>query len=450
MDTLTILPSRSAYADGQSIERYISHGHGAYLYDRDGRRYFDAAGGSGSVILGHGDGWIAEVLASQARRLTLFPGRLAASEVVERYVRQLTDFAPDRIDRAVLYSSGSDAVEAAIKLVLQYHSMLGATRRHKILGRAASYHGNTLAGLAAGGFIKRRKPYETTLPQLRKPAPCQCGAWDRPKQSSACQLECIASLEAAIEHEGPETVAAFIAEPVVGAALSAAVPGPMYFQRVREVCDRYGILFIADEVMTGFGRTGERFAMQHWGVTPDLIICGKAISGGYFPLSALLVHRDLADMFRDRKQMFQNGHTHACSPLASAVGAHVLDRIESEGLVANARLQGTALLDALQDRIRHPLVKEVRGLGLMIGIEFCGPDGGAAAPGTAERFQRLAMEREVLVYPSSGSAESEAGEHLMLLPPLNIDDRHVDFLVDRLAAAIDDLGEMTGRGMATC
>lgn len=441
---LAVLSSRAAYADRQATFRPISHGLGPFLFDASGQRFFDAAGGSGSLILGHGDLRLAEALAEQAKKLTVFPGRHMAYELVETYAARLVEFAPPGICRAIVYSSGSDAVEAAMKLAIQSQRARGMLEKVKVIGREASYHGNTLMDLSAGGFIRRRKPYEAALPGITKAAPAHCPGCVFGLRPDACALECAASIEHAILAEGPETVAAFIAEPVVGAALSAGVPDDRYFARVREICDRYDVFLIADEVMTGFGRTGRRFAIEHWGVQADIIVAGKAISAGYFPLSALLVHECVATPLETLRQPFENGQTHACSPLGSAVGLHVLDRIESEGLVFNAQTRGAQLQAMLRAELMSPWIGNIRGLGLMIGLDLIDATGAGPTPrvGLADLFQRLAMSQGLIVYSSSGSARSEAGEHFLLLPPLNIEDHHVQFMVDALARALRDLDRL--------
>lgn len=444
MDHSAVLSSRVAYANRRARYIPISHGSGPYLFDTDGRRFFDAGCGSGSLIFGHADSRLAAVLAEQAAKLTVFPSRRMASEIVDTYAARLIRFAPREMARAIVYSSGSDAVEAAIKLALQYQRARGAPGKVKVIGRQASYHGNTLAGLGAGGFVRRRKPYESILSHAAKAAPAHCPRCVFGGTPDACAVECASSVEKAFLDEGPETVAAFIAEPVVGAAASAAVPDDRYFSLVRRICDRYDVLLIADEVMTGFGRTGRRFALERWDVVADLIVAGKAIGAGHFPLSALLVHERVAAWLESLGQAFENGHTHACSPLGSAVGLHVLERIESEGIVANASARGERLLAALQAQLTSPWIANVRGRGLMVGFDLADAERpGAPAPaGLADRYQELAMQRGLIVYTGSGSAGSEEGEHILLLPPLDIDDRHVDIIVEALAAAAADLDRL--------
>jgi adenosylmethionine-8-amino-7-oxononanoate aminotransferase len=332
-------------------------------------------------------------------------------------------------------------VEASIKLAIQYHRASSSSHKTKIIGRHASYHGNTLAGLAAGGFLYRREPYRSVLANTSKAAPAHCSSCFFGLTPQTCALECAASVEQAILAEGPETVAAFIAEPVVGAALSGAVPDARYFAAVREICDRHNVLLIADEVMSGFGRTGLNFAVKHWNIEPDIIVAGKAMSAGYFPISALLVHQRISARLEKINQPFQNGHTHACSPLASAVGLHVLDRIEADCLMENARARGAEILEALRQRSGSGWIANPRGLGLMIGFDLLDTSVSPPAPrpGLADLFHRLALAHGLIVYPSSGSACSETGEHVLLLPPLNIDAQHTRVIIDAITEAQRDI-----------
>lgn len=441
MQNIAVLPSRVAYADPAAAARAITHGQGPYLFDRAGARLFDAACGSGSVILGHGDVEVVRVLADQAQRLTVFPGAGLGCEVVERYAADLVaSLCPAGNGRAITFSSGSDAVEAAIKLVIQYHRLRGAPARTTIIGRAASYHGNTLAALSAGGFIARRAPFERMLTATAKAAAAHCPACVFGREPSSCAVECADSVEQAILEAGPANVAAFIAEPIVGAALSAGVPDDRYFSRVRAICDRYDVLLVADEVMTGFGRTGRLLALEHWGVAADVVVTGKAMSAGYLPLSGVIASERVAEAFSRTSEVFQNGQTYCCSPLASAVGQYVLDRIRCDDLAANAAARGAELLDGLRQRVAGESIRNVRGRGLMIGFDFGLPSASTLPPATLARAaHRIAMGHGLLIYPSGGSPRSVDGAHAMLLPPLNITASDVELIVAKLERTATDL-----------
>jgi len=438
-----ILPSRTAYSTPGETGARIVRGEGPYLVGADGERYLDAACGSGSLIFGHGDEKIIDALHAQSRKLTLFPSRHFSCDIVERYASQLLDFGPPGMSRAITFSSGSDAVEAALKLALQHHFAAERPRRRKILGRNASYHGNTIAGLGAGGFVARRKPYESVLAPCAKASHGHCAACEFGLQEETCALECAQSIEDAILEEGPENVAAVIVEPIVGAALSAAPPDPRYLPRVRDICSHHDILLIADEVMTGFARSGRPFASMHWNVEPDIIICGKAISAGYYPLSALLVSERVVHGPLAHAKYFQNGQTFACSPAGAAVGIAVLDRLADGSVAANATRMGELLRASLRKELPGELIKQIRGMGLMVGFDIGTSAfenaGALSSDRYSDRFQRAALNRGLVIYASNGSAGSEAGDHAMLLLPLTISEREVKEATASLVATAYDV-----------
>jgi adenosylmethionine-8-amino-7-oxononanoate aminotransferase len=431
-----ILASRGLVAPDRPRPSIVS-AEGAWLTDDGGRRIFDGACGSGSLIFGHCDPELIGILARQSGRLTLYPSGAFRVAEVERYAAALAAFAPDGFSRAITMSSGSDAVESALKACLQFHSRNGDRARTVFVGREASYHGNSLAGLAVGGFQSRRAPYEHVLADWPKAGVADGSAGDSDPP--------IASLEAAIEAAGPERVAAVIIEPVVGAALSAVAPPSDYIRRVRDLCDSSGALLIADEVMTGFGRTGRPFASAGWDVLPDVIVCGKAISAGHYPLSAILVSEPVADRLTFEGGFFENGQTNCWNPVAAAVGLAVIERLSDSAMLENARAMGSLLRDRLRQASAGTLVRNVRGDGLMIGFDLEAEGGGqAAALGPA--FQQAAIDRGVLVYPSRGGPRRTTGDHVLLLPPLSITRADADFLASAIGAAAADvaLGQSGG------
>jgi len=349
----------------------ISHGKGIYLYDETGKQYIDGSGAASAVtLLGHGREDIAEVLRRQAACVALTPTHYFSTRVLEEYVAAISDFAPAGMNYAWTVSGGTEAVENALKLARQYHYLSGEPQRYKIIGRWQSYHGSTIGMLDVGGITSRRSMFAPLMRQHPHIPPAYCYRCPFGKVPSSCAIECAAALEKLICQEGAETIAAFVAEPVVGAALGA-VPAPEgYFQRVREICDRYGVLLIVDEVMTGFGRTGKNFAIEHWGVTPDIIASAKGMSGGYFPLGIVIAHERIVKPLVDRGQSFVGGHTYACNPLGAAVGLYVLNYIKDHNLVDRARALGEYFLQKLSDLLSLDIVGDVRGMGLLVGIEF--------------------------------------------------------------------------------
>lgn len=437
------LATRSAFADWAAPDIVLDHGRGTWLHARDGRRFLDFASGSGSLILGHGDEGAIHALTEQISRFSVYPATEFRAPQTEAYLHDLVAFAGGGFTRALLASSGSDAVEAAFKLALQYHHASGDTGRVHIIGRAASYHGNTLHGLGVGGFVRRRAPYEAILGDTAKAAAAFCYRCDSGLTPATCSLECASSLERAFRALGPDRVAAFVMEPVVGAALGAAVPDPRYMAAVREICDRYGALLIVDEVLTGFGRTGRRLAWQHWNALPDIAIVGKAMSAGYFPLSGVLAVERVAAPLRANGSYFENGQTHLFSAAGAAIGAYVLARINRDGLVERAYALGERLREKLAPILATPIVGDVRGLGLMTGIEFVRDKVSHEPfpPGltVARRFARAAIAQGVVVYPSSGGPGTVAGDHVLLLPPLTVSENDIDLAAAPLIRAAEQV-----------
>jgi adenosylmethionine-8-amino-7-oxononanoate aminotransferase len=434
-----ILASRGLVAPDRSRPSIVA-AKGAWLTDDGGRRIFDAACGSGSLIFGHCDPELIQILAQQSGRLTLYPSGAFRVAEVERYATALSRFAPDGFTRAITMSSGSDAVEAALKACLQFHGRNGDVARTVFIGREASYHGNSLAGLAAGGFVSRRAPYEHVLPDWPKAGVADMSAQDADSP--------IASLKAAMEAASPERVAAVIIEPVVGAALSAVPPPADYVRQVRDLCDSSGALLIADEVMTGFGRTGRPFASGGWDVVPDVIVCGKAISAGHYPLSAILVNELVADRLTFAGGFFENGQTNCWNPVAAAVGNAVVERLSDEPLLDNARAMGSLLRERLRQSSAGTVLRKVRGEGLMIGFDL-EPQSGREGAGPADlgpAFHQAAIDRGVLIYPSRGGPRRVKGDHALMLPPLTITEEHVAYLASALGAAAAEVAERHCRG----
>nr|MBA3451155.1 aminotransferase class III-fold pyridoxal phosphate-dependent enzyme [Chloroflexia bacterium] len=304
----------------------LVRGEGVYLYDDQGKRYIDGSGGSAAVTaIGHGVQEVVDALAEQAARLAFAPSHAFTTDAVEECARLVVEeFAPEGFGKVWFVSGGSEATDNAVKMAIQYHRERGEGSRHLVIGRRSSFHGATIAALGFGGNAGRRRPYAAILPPAEHIAPCHPYRCRANSACPECDLSCADDLEFTIRQVGAENVAAFIAEPVVGATLGAAPATPGYFQRIREICDRYGVLFIADEVMTGFGRTGQRWGLDHWGVTPDLITCAKGISGGYAPLGTVLAKSEFVGEVRSRSGSFVIGHTSSGNALSCAVGIAVL------------------------------------------------------------------------------------------------------------------------------
>jgi len=414
----------------------MARGEGVYLYDEDGKRYLDGSGGSAAVTsVGHGVPEILSAMAAQAAQLTYAPTHAFTTGAVEACARLIIEeFAPPGFGRVWFVSGGSEAVESAVKMALQYHRERGEPSRQVVIGRWMSYHGSTLAALAYGGNAGRRRPYLAAMPRAEHVAPCHPYRCSATGGCPPCDLSCARQLDRMIGQLGAENVAAFIAEPVVGATLAASPATPGYFTMVRDICDRHGVLLIADEVMTGFGRTGRHFGIDHWGVIPDLIACAKGMGGGYTPLGAVLVRPGFVSEVRERSGSFVIGHTSSGNPLSCATGSAVLQYILDHDLVQQAAVTGTYLLAQLRELARHqPIVGDVRGLGLLAGIELV-QDRTTKQPFPVElrvaaRVGAATLERGLVSYPGSGSADGSAGDHLLYAPPLTITRDQVDELV---------------------
>jgi adenosylmethionine-8-amino-7-oxononanoate aminotransferase len=361
---------RDLYRDYPRIER----GDGVYFYDEQGNRYLDGAGGASAVTnIGHGRERIAEVMARQARTVAYTPAFCFSSAPIEGLAQAIAELTPGDLTNVWFVSGGSEATENAVKLAHQHFQERGQPSKQIIISRWQSFHGNTLGALGYGGHTFRRRRYlgmYQNQPHIAPAFPYRCAYARGGGTHCACDLSCAAELEREIQLQGAENVAAFIAEPVVGAALGAVPAPPGYFQAVREICDRYDVLFIADEVMTGFGRTGRAFGIDHWGVVPDLLACAKGLGAGYVPLGAVVAtERVLAPILKARQNLV-GGHTYAAHTLSCAVGVEALRILCEERLIQNADRVGGYLLEQLKGLLAHPLVGDVRGLGLMAGIEL--------------------------------------------------------------------------------
>ena len=435
------------YRDLHRTYPTIVRGEGIYLYDEAGNRYIDGSGGSAAVTaIGHGVEEVVRAIAEQADRIAYAPTHAFTTEAIEECARiTVEEFAPPGFEKVSFVSGGSEATENAVKMALQYHRERGRPSKHLVIGRWHSFHGATLAALGFGGNAGRRRPYAAVLPHAEHIPPCHPFRCWASGSCPPCDLTCANHLERVIRQVGADNVAAFIAEPVVGATLGAVPATPGYFARVREVCDRHDVLFIADEVMTGFGRTGRNFGLDHWGVVPDLVACAKGISGGYAPLGAVLAKPEFVGEIRRRGSSFVIGHTSAGNPLSCAAGAAVLRYILDHDLVANAATVGDHFLRRLRELTEHrPMIGDVRGLGLLVGVELVRDRATKESfPSDWQVGKRVAaatLERGLVSYPGTGTVDGIVGDHLLYAPPLTITPDQVDDLVailDESLAAVE-------------
>ena len=396
----------------------ITRAEGVHLWDGTGRRYLDGCSGAVVVNVGHGRGEVLDAMAEQGRRVAYVHGEHLTSEALEAFADRLAGLAPADLSHVYPVSGGSEATETALKLARAYHVLRGNPSKWRVIARRISYHGNTIGALSMSGHATRRAAYQALLadfPHIEGPYPYRCACGGDP----ACPACTGAALEDAILAAGPETVAAFIAEPVVGAAGGALVAPPGYYERIREICDRHDVLFIADEVMSGVARTGRMFGIEHWQATPDLLVAGKGLASGYAPLAAVLVGSRVHDLFLEMEQPFVHGYTYAGHPVSCAAGVAVLEIVEREHLAERASAMGERLGAALhQLSRRHAIVGDARGLGLLRGIELVrDPETKEPFPpelGAAARLGEAAQARGLLIYPGTGQVDGRSGDQALI------------------------------------
>lgn len=418
-------------------------GQGVWVYDSSGRSYLDGSGGAAVSCLGHNHPDIQAAMHAQIDALAYAHTSFFTTEVAEQLAERLVADAPPGISHAYFVSGGSEAVEAALKMARQYFVEIGQPERRHIVARRQSYHGNTLGALAVGGNAWRRAQFAPLLIEVEHVSPCYAyrdqGEDESPEQYGERLAQ---ELEQTFERLGPGTVMAFVAEPVVGATAGAVTAVPGYFRRIREVCDRHGVLLIADEVMCGMGRTGTLYAVEQEGVTPDLITIAKGLGGGYQPIGAVMVQQRIVEAMQQGSGFFQHGHTYLGHAIACAASLAVQEVIRRDGLLARVQAQGAGLRQRLDSALgAHPHVGDIRGRGLFMGIELVQDRASKQTFDPAlslhARIKREAMARGLMVYPMGGTIDGRHGDHVLLAPPFIISDDELDQLTERLSGAID-------------
>jgi hypothetical protein len=418
-------------------------GDGPYLIDREGRRYLDGSGGAAVSCLGHGHPVIVAAVREQIGRLEYAHTSFMTSEPAEALADDLVAHAPAGLDAVYFVSGGSEAVEAALKLAIQFFAECGQPQKNRVIARWQSYHGNTLGALSAGGNRWRRAQFPSLLIEMSHIGECFEYRGRRDGETPEQYGRRIADeLEAEIQRLGAEHVAAFIAEPVVGATLGAVAAAPGYFARVREICDRHGVLLILDEVMCGMGRTGTLHACEHDGVVPDIEVVAKGLGAGYQPIGAMLVQPRIVDALRRGSGFFQHGHTYLGHPVACAAALAVQREIRP--LLAKVRSDGLRLHGLLEQRLGpHPNVGDLRGRGLFRGVELVADRTSKAPLPPSQRIhariKAAAMARGLLCYPMGGTVDGQQGDHVLLAPPFTCTVNQLEELADKLALAIEDV-----------
>ena len=426
-------------------------GDGVWLIAEDGRRILDGSGGAAVSCLGHQHPRVIEAIARQASKLAYAHTGFFSSEPAEELAERLVGDEPGGLAYAYLVSGGSEAIEASIKLARQYFIESGQPQRQRFIARRQSYHGNTLGALAAGGNAWRREPYAPLLSTAFSHVTPAFAYHEKHDDESEADFvtRLAAELEAEFQRLGPDTVAAFIAEPVVGATSGCVPPPEGYFRAVRDICDRHGALLILDEVMCGMGRTGTLHSWEQEGIAPDIQAIAKGLGGGYQPIGAMLASGRIVDTIRQGSGAFQHGHTYLAHPLACAAALEVQRIIDEEKLLERVRDLGNTLERRLTERFgNHRHVGDIRGRGLFQAIELVADRASRAPFDPAlklnQRIKAAALERGLACYPGGGTADGRSGDHVLLAPPYIATSDDIDMIVDRLGAAVDSALKTVG------
>ena len=420
-------------------------GEGIHIFDASGKRYTDASGGAAVSCLGHQNDHVIKSIKEQADKLAYAHTGFFTSDPAENLANEIIKNAPKPLEKVYLVSGGSEAVESALKMARQFHWERGDLKRHKIIARKQSYHGNTLGALAVGGNEWRREKFEPMLMDVGKISPCYEYRFKSTDETpEEYGLRSANELEEKIIELGEHTVSAFIAETVVGATSGAVPPTPGYFKRIREICDRYGVLLILDEVMCGVGRTGSWFSFEQDNIVPDMVTIAKGLAAGYQPIGALVVTKTIYDALKNGSGFFQHGYTFMGHSIACAAALATLDVIEREGLVDQARTKGIEFSEKLKDSIfQYQCVGDIRGRGLFQAIEFV-KDKEKKLPFSenlrlAAKLKKKAFEKGLICYPMSGTIDGRGGDHVLLAPPYILNSENIDEIINLLSRTIEDI-----------
>lgn len=427
------------------IPPVVSQAEGIYVHDTCGKKYIDACGGAAVSCLGHGHPRLREALLKQLDNAAYMHTGFFTSQAAEELAEKLITNAPNGMSHAIILNSGSEAIEASLKMTRQYHVERGEPQRRHIIARHQSYHGNTLGALATGGNEGRRKLHTPILIESHHIDPCYAYRHQRDDETIEDYARRSAMmLETKILELGADSVMAFVAETVVGATAGVVPAVGDYFKHIREICDRYGVLLILDEIMCGMGRTGTLHACEQEGVTADIQVMAKGLGGGYQPVSSVLVSQKIYDTFLHGSGAFIHGHTYMGHPMAAAAALEVQKIIEEENLLENVRMRGEQMFEALKSALgKSPHVGEIRGRGLFIGIELVEDRESkkpfASSMRLAHRLKSTAMEKGLMIYPGSGTVDGEIGDHILLAPPYIINSIEVEDIIQRLVDAINQV-----------
>lgn len=449
MKTSHVINSQLICANYNQDYPLIEKGEGIYLFDKEGKKYIDACGCTAVVTnIGHGDERVAKTLYEQSKKLAVHPTHLFYNEELESYLKNLCDFAPEGFNKAWTISGGTEAIENSIKLAFQYHRAKG-NKRKKVLARWGSYHGNSILALDVGGMKARRDFYTDLMVDHLHVSPCLSYRKDEGLSDKDYEDQLIAEFEKTVL-ENKDDIMCFVAEPIVGAALGASEPTENYFKRLKEICMKEDILIISDEVMTGFGRAGNNFACEYYGDYADIIACAKGISGGYFPLGAVIAHDRVLTPIQESGQPFFSGQTYSCIPLAAAVGNKVLEIIKEENLVENSQKIGTYLKEKFISLLNEfSFVGDVRGRGLFLGIEFVKDSKTKEIFPPELNFSKLvektAFKNGLVTYGCRGTVDLLKGDHMLFAPPLTLTQTEADEIFEKLKLSLTEVEKILNK-----
>lgn len=432
------------YRDLEKKYPIIERAEGVYLYDDAGNRYLDFGSGIGVVNIGYNVPEINEAMAAQAGKTSFVYSAPFTTEAQIRISKKIIDMSPEGMSKVLLVSGGSVAMESAIKLARQYHIERGNASKYKIIARWTGYHGNTIGALSASGRSSWREyfePYLLNFPHIHPPYCYRC-PFD--KEYPGCGLTCAQELERVIRFEGPQNISAFIAEPIIGTSAPGVTPPPEYYPMVREICDKYDILFISDEVITGFGRTGKTFGIDHYDALPDMMVAGKGVGGGYTPLAVVIVSDKVFEAFEKGSGKHTQGFTYSGNPLSAAVGLALLEYIEKNGLIERVSEMAAHLKKGLESLRDTGIVGDVRGLGFLQGVEFV-QDMERKTPFPKEanltaRIVEAAFNRKLMIIGGMpGVVDNELGDQLQITPSFTISEEQIDTAVDIIRQSIAEV-----------
>ena len=440
MKTSNIFPRHTSYD-----LPYAVRGDGCYIIDKNDKRYLDASGGAAVSCLGHSDITVRNAIIEQTEKLAFAHTSFFTSDPAEKLANLLAENSPKGLNKVYFVSSGSEAVEASLKLARQYFVEIGEPERHRVISRKQSYHGNTLGALAAGGNVWRRSFFEKILVDTSLISPCYPYRHQNVNETEIDYgLRVANELEEEIKILGPQNVMAFIAETVVGATAGALTPVPGYFKRIREICDKYGVLLILDEVMCGMGRTGSLFACEEENIIPDILTIAKGLGAGYQPIGAMLCQDFIYDSIANGSGFFQHGHTYLGHPIACAASLAVVTKLINENMCEKVKNKGEILQKILErDLGQSQFVGDIRGRGLFRGIEIV-KDRSTKEPfskklNVANKIKKEALNLGLICYPMQGTVDGVIGDHILIAPPFIINEDEINEISSKLKTTIENI-----------